>query len=283
MGDVMVDKRNYYAARKGISDPTPMDLQLLKKIFLHIYQEFEDNLYFQEATGYDCSDQGEIRGLWGSDSEAFTYLKLRMKNIWPIQTNIKSYDEPTLFTIIEFLYDYASKPLDKWYDPYICEWHSSKYDRGEGRTEYRIRINEILKDYSRGYELSSKGEILEIAPTGIEHIFKEIIQTDDPKNIDTRRKNAITKYRRYDATISDKRDAIRDLADMLEFFKKEDIRLPSKDESDLFRIINGFDIRHHNKLQQSEYNKEIWYDWLFYTFLSSINVLLKLKSRGDGN
>lgn len=277
-------KRNYYAARKGISEPMPMDLQLLKKVFLQIYQEFEDNLYFQEATGYDCVDHGEIRGLWGSDIEAFIYLKLRMNNIWPIQKNIKSYDEPTLFTIIEFLYDYASKPLDKWYHKWDqCGWHSSKYDRDKGRTEYRMRINESLKDYSQGYELSSKGEILEIAPTGLEHIFKEIIQTDDPKNIDTRRKNAITKYRRYCATSSDKRDAIRDLADVLEFLKKEGIRLLSKDDSDLFRIINGFDIRHHNKLQQSEYDKEIWYDWLFYTFLSSINVLLKLKSKGNGN
>ena len=279
-----MDKRNYYAARKGILKPTPMDLQLLKKVFLQIYQEFEDNLYFQEATGYECVDKGEIRGLWGSDIEAFIYLKLKMNNIWPIKKNIESYDEPTLFTVIEFLYDYVSEPLDKWYHRWDqCGWHSSEYDGEKGRENYRREINEILKDYDPGYELSTDGAILEIAPTGLEPIFEEIVQTDDPKNIDIRIKNAITKYRRYGATSSDNRDAIRDLADVLEFLKNEGIRLLSKDDSDLFRIINGFDIRHHNKSQQSEYDKEIWYDWLFYTFLSSINVLLKLKSEGDGN
>jgi hypothetical protein len=279
-----MDKRNYYAARKGILKPTPMDLQLLKKVFLQIYQEFEDNLYFQEATGYECVDKGEIRGLWGSDIEAFIYLKLKMNNIWPIKKNIESYDEPTLFTVIEFLYDYVSEPLDKWYHRWDqCGWHSSEYDGEKGRENYRRKINEILKDYDPGYELSTDGAILEIAPTGLEPIFEEIVQTDDPKNIDIRIKNAITKYRRYGATSSDNRDAIRDLADVLEFLKNEGIRLLSKDDSDLFRIINGFDIRHHNKSQQSEYDKEIWYDWLFYTFLSSINVLLKLKSEGDGN
>jgi len=128
-----------------------------------------------------------------------------------------------------------------------------------------------------GYELSSDGEILEIAPTGLEPLFEEIVETDDPENIDMRRQNAISKYMKYGATTSDKKDAIRELAGVLEFLKKSGIRLQKKDESDLFRIINNFDIRHHNKSQQGEYDKEIWYGWMFYTFLSSINVLLKLK------
>lgn len=279
-----MDKRNYYAARKGILKPTLMDLQLLKKVFSQIYQEFEDNLYFQEATGYHCVDRGEIRGLWGSDIEAFIYLKLRMNNIWPIQKNIENYDEPTLFTVVEFLHDYVSEPLNKWYHEWDqCGWHCFEFDRDKGREKYRMRMNEILKDYGRGYQLSSDGEILEIAPTGLEPIFEEIVQTDAPENIDTRIQNAISKYRRYDATSYDKREAIRCLADVLEFLKKDEIRLPSKDDSDLFRIINGFDIRHHNKFQQGKYDKDIWYDWLFYTFLSSINVILKLKSKRDEN
>jgi len=280
-------KRSYYAARKGSLKPRPMDFQLLKKVFLQIYRVLEGDLYFQEATGYDCVDAGEIRGLWGCgdrDVKAFIYLKLRMDDIWPIEENIENYDEPTLFTVIEFLYDYVSKPLDKWHHPWDnCGWHSSEYNRKEGRKEYRTRINEILKDYGPGYELSSDGEILEIAPTGLEPIFEEIVQTDDSKNIDIRIQYAISKYRRYGATSCDKREAIRYLADVLEFLKKGDIQLPSKDDSDLFKIINNFDIRHHNKFQQGGYDKDIWYDWLFYTFLSSINSLLKLKGKGDEN
>jgi len=88
---------------------------------------------------------------------------------------------------------------------------------------------------------------------------------------------------KYGATISDKKDAVRELAELLEFLKKSGIRLQKKNESDLFRIINNFDIRHHNKFQHGEYDKEIWYDWMFYTFLSSINVLLKLKGGENGD
>ncbi len=154
-----MDKRNYYAARKGILKPMSMNFQLLKKVFLRIYREFEDSLHFQKATGYYCVDSGQIRGLWGSgdsDVEAFIYLELGMDDIWPIEKKIGNYDEPTLFTVIEFFYDYVSEPLDKWYHSWDnCGWHSSEYDREKGREKYRMGINEILKDYGPGYELST--------------------------------------------------------------------------------------------------------------------------------
>lgn len=272
-------EKAYYAARKGILKPDPLDFRMFKKVFLHIFNELEKvDLLFQEATGYHCVDKGERRGLWGNDIETYIYLKLKMNNIWPLQKNIKAFDEPTLFTVIEFLYDYASEPQIKEYHSYkSCGWHTSKYDKNKGREKYKMKINEILKNYDKGYQLSGDGEIVEIAPTGLEPIFEETVQTEDPSNIDNRIKSAISKYRRYSATIDDKRDAIRSLADVLEFLRKEGAKLPSKDDDDLFRIINGFNIRHHNRSQQGEYNKEIWYDWMFYTFLSSINVLLKLR------
>jgi len=269
-----MDNKKYYAVRKGILKPEPADFRLLKNVFLRIYREFKHDHYFEEAAGYDYGGYG-VHGRWGfedSDIKASVYLELGI-DIWPIEESIEWYDEPTLFTVIEFLYDNVSKTLVM----------GNQYDRDKGREQYRVKINEILKYYDPRYELSSDGEILEIAPTGLEHIFEEIVQTDDPENIDMRRQNAISKYMRHHATISDKKDAVRELADVLEFLKKSGIRLQKKDEGDLFNIINNFDIRHHNKSQQGEYDKEMWYDWMFYTFLSSINVLLKLKGDENGN
>lgn len=275
-GDLM-NERDYYAARKGMLEQTPIDLSLLKKLFLHIYKNLEHDLYFQEATGYECVDAEKTFGRWGSDIGAYIYLKLKIGNIWPINKYIDNYDEPTLFTVIEFLHDYVSEPLNKWYHDWNqCGWHSSEYNRDKGKEEYRRRINGILKSYGKGYEISKVGEIREIAPTGLEAVFSEVVETGI-KGIDDEIQSAISKFMKYGATIEDKKHAVRSLADVLEFLKKDNTRLQSKDESDLFNIINNFDIRHHNKLQKDEYDKDIFYKWMFYTFISSINMLLKLK------
>ena len=270
--------KKYYAERRGMKFE-PLDFEELKKVFLAKFEELERDYYFRKATGYECVDQGDILGTWGSDPEEFLFLKLRMHNLWPIRENIANYDELKLFTVIEFLFDYVSEPQKVWYHPWNqCGYHTDDYDDIKGKAKYREEINGILKDYKSRYELSETGEVLEIPPTGLETLPEEIVKTDDPKNIDDRVQAAIAKYRRHNATLDDKKDAIRTLADVLEYLKKEGYRLPAKDDSDLFRIINNFDIRHHHREQQGEYDKEIWYDWLFYTFLSSINVLLKLHA-----
>lgn len=105
--------RKYYAERRG-AKLEPMDFETLKKVFLFKFEELERDFYFREATGYECVDQGIIHGTWGNDPEAFFFLKLRMRNIWPIRKNIVNYDELKLFTVIEFLYDYVSEPQKKW-------------------------------------------------------------------------------------------------------------------------------------------------------------------------
>lgn len=268
--------RKYYAERKDLLTPVPIDFEMLKKAFLLIFERLENEFYLREATGYECVDSGIIRGTWGSDIEAFLYLQLRMRNVWPIPEKIHNYDEPTLFTVIEFLYDHVSEPQHKFYHEWDnCGWHTSDYDRDKGKERFKKEMNEILKDYDSGFILSDTGEILHISPTGLETVV--VVETNDPEKIDNRVHTAIIKYRRYNATLDDKKEAIRVLADILEYLKSQDVKLPSKDDSDLFNIINNFDIRHHNKLQHSAYDRTIWYDWMFYTFLSSINVLLKLR------
>lgn len=278
-GEDIVEKK-YYGERKGFHEKEPMDYHLMKRLFKSLYKQLEDDLFFSEAMGYDCVDLGKHAGLWGHDIGAYFYRKLKRTDIWPIMGYIDDYyDEVTLFTVIEFLYDYVSEATGKHYHEWNdCGWHTSEWDKESGQQRYRDEINELLKDYKDGYALTEDGEIIELAPSGMESLIDEKIVTEDPDNIDNRIKTAKRKYLRYGASLDDKKDAVRTLADVLEFLKKSNIRLLKKDESDLFQIINSFDIRHHNKSQQGDYDKEIWYDWLFYTFLASIYVLLKLES-----
>jgi hypothetical protein len=52
---------------------------------------------------------------------------------------------------------------------------------------------------------------------------------------------AIQKFRRHRSSIEDRRDAVRDLADVLEFLRpKLKETLLSKDEQDLFNIAKQF-------------------------------------------
>ena len=67
----------------------------------------------------------------------------------------------------------------------------------------------------------------------------------------------------------------------LEYLQKSGIRLESKDENDLFKILNKFSFRHHRKSQQANYDKTIFYDWTFYVMLSSLYALIKLKLRSE--
>jgi hypothetical protein len=270
--------RKYYAERRGAVKPETLDFMTLKSFFLLKFEELENDFYFREAIGYECVDKGTIKGTWGTNPETFFFMKLRIHDLWPIQQNSDGYDELKLFSVIEFLHDYVSQPKKMWYHAWNdCGWHTEDYDKASGKARYREEMNGILRNYGSGYELSATGEILKITPIGLESVSEEMVITNDPKNIDDRIRAAITKYRRHNTTLDDKKDAVRTLADVLEYLKKEGVTLPTRDDSDLFNIINNFDIRHHNREQQGEYDQEVWYDWMFYTFLTSINVILKLK------
>ena len=173
-------------------------------------------------------------------------------DIWPIEDNIRYYDEVKLFTLIELIYDHIE---DMGIEETILR-----------KKAYRAKINTILENYDRGYGLSKDGEILRLSPPGFKTLIEEVIETNDPENIDSRVKYAVSKFSRYNSSVEDKKEAIRTLADVLEYLGKFGIKLHNKDDSDLFKIINGFDIRHHNRMQQSGYDKDVWYDWMFYTF-----------------
>jgi hypothetical protein len=89
-------------------------------------------------------------------------------------------------------------------------------------------MNGILSRYSTAYELRTDGEIWRIAPTGLEELEAET--TGDDK-IDMRVTNAISAFRRHGADEENKRQAVRDLADVLEYLRTTSgTALPVKDE-----------------------------------------------------
>jgi hypothetical protein len=106
----------------------------------------------------------------------------------------------------------------------------------------------------------------------------ELWQRPLPPNTDPaiteRVRRAQERFGRPGATVADHRDAVRDLADVLEMLQPRlDKAINAKDESALFQIINNFGIRHANRLQQDDYDA-LWLFWMFHFFGATIYVAL---------
>ena len=241
----------------------------MSKLFQDLYKILLAQGYFEEG----FADRGEL----GTDIKAQMFRKLRKENLYPIQDKCIEYAEDDLFDVIEFLYDWISKPIDGYYDMYAEYEHPDTFDKKKGQQEFRTEINELLCDYKNGFELSQQGEILELAEPGLKALFEENFTYGDPAQVETKVRRAILKFQRYHSSIDEKRDAIRELVDVLEFLRpKLKNVLTKKDEGELFNIANNFGIRHNNKNQKTEYDKEIWYNWMFYYYLTTIYASMKL-------
>ena len=273
--------RQYYSIRTGKNPRPKFDLPLFRRLFLSMYRHFEGEGYFQEYFGYYCVDGGDIPGKLGSDLEGHFLRALRKIDVWPIDERYQKYSEEDLFDVIEFLYDYVSSPVDGYHHSYgDCGWHYEEFDRQEGRDEYRSAMNEQLRDYRQGYELTDKGEIRALPPPGMAQLFEAQVPTGDENK--KRVEAAIEKFRGRNSSIDDRRHAVRDLADVLEFLRpKVKCILTKKDERDMFELANRFGIRHHNERQQTQYDPAIWLSWVFYYYLASIHALTRLLEKRD--
>ncbi|MHB0936426.1 MAG: hypothetical protein ACYC6A_08555 [Armatimonadota bacterium] len=268
----------YYSIRTGKNpDGGRLDLPLLKRFFMVIYKDLLQNGYFQESFGIDCTD-GYQPGTLGEDIEAKILWKIRKERLYPIENYCADYSEDDLFDIIEFLYDHISKPIDGYIHSYSnCGYHYQTFDQEGGRFEYREKINELLAEYQEGYELSASGELQIMVEPGLDTLIKTVLPKFDSNNVDDKVQYAIAKFRRHRASNEEKLESVRVLADVLEFLRPElEKVLTKKDEADLFQIANNFGIRHHNPSQKTDYDQSIWCGWMFFFYLNTIHVALRL-------
>lgn len=272
-------ERQYYSIRAGLNNSgAKIDLPMLLRIFLSMYLNLKENGYFQEALGYYCNYDDDYAGILGYDIGAQMFRIFRRENLWPIQDKCPEYSKADLFDVIEFIHDYVSKPIKRC----SCGNHYEKFDQAAGRQEYRSQINDLLKDFETGFELSENGEILAAIDSGFSDLVGEQIIEHDPENVETRISAAILKFRRYRSSQDEIRGAVRDLADVLEFLRPRIKRvLDKRDENDLFNIVNNFGIRHHNIQQKTDYDRSVWNTWMFYYYLATIHAILKLIKKFD--
>ncbi len=278
-------KSPYYSVRTGKNPAVPkIELPRLLKLFQPLFEHFETEGYFQHALGFQCVDTCFVPGYLGQDWEGAILLELHKANLTPIRQKIQGYSEDDLFDIIEFLFDHCAKPTKRTFHSWNnCGWHCEKFNVELGKADFFERINKLLDIYSTGFELSWDGEILHKAETGLEELFEASLPAHDPENVEQRIEAARRKFRRRQASDDDRREAVRELADVLEFLRPKLKQVLDKgDESDLFNIANNFGIRHHNASQKTSYDKPIWYSWMFHYYLATLHAALRLIEKKDG-
>jgi hypothetical protein len=277
-----VNDRRYYSQRAGRFNESPeISLALLREFFVAIYTTFESKGYFQERFGINCTD-GYTPGSVG-DVGLYSFRRLRRKDLFPIWGKGDNLSEDEIFDLIEFLYDHATQPIQssghyhQWND---CGYHYSEFIQGTAQEEFRKEVNDILRDYGEGFELSAKGEILSLPGRTLEPLLQAVIPSRETENITSRVELAVEKFRRRRSSLEDRRDAIRDLSDVLEYLRPQLDRVLSKqDESDLFNIANNFGIRHHSRKQKTDFDKAVWYSWIFYFYLATIHAAVRLLEK----
>ena len=101
-------------------------------------------------------------------------------------------------------------------------------------------------------------------------------------NIDSKVKHAINLWRNRNLDLSQRREAIKELADVFEWLKKDSKLakvLDKKDDNAIFNIANNFAIRHHNPDQKSNYDKSIWFSWMFHFYLATYHAVIRLLKK----
>ncbi|WP_068505807.1 hypothetical protein [Paenibacillus kribbensis] len=277
-------KRQYYSVRAGKNTGENFPIETLRELIFRTYHFFYEKEYFQEAFGKMCVDAGLISGTCGSDIQGYFLRKLRKHSIWPIDDFYTKYSDDDIFDVIELLFDLVSKPIEGTYHDWSdCGWHYSDFDKNLGQEEFRVEINEILRDYKQGYELSNDGEVLLLGDKGLSFLLEAKIPEYDLNNVDNRVEVAILKFRRYRASLNERKDAVRDLADVLEYLRPQiKDHMLSKDESELYNIANNFAIRHHNDKQKKDYDA-LWLSWIFYIYLSTIHMMVRTMKKAESS
>jgi len=180
-----------------------------------------------------------------------------------------------LFDTLEFLHTEAVSQPDE---------SGTIFLKTAGQEKFRKRFKADLALFAPPMEMLETGQIVEKVSDEMQGLLTEPIPDDAPQALADPLRHAIEQYRRRGATEQAKRSALTQLAAVLEPLRR-DVKehLSSKDENDLFQIVNRFSIRHNKRDQQRDYDAAIWLDWMFYVYVATARALVAVIDRDKLN
>jgi hypothetical protein len=158
---------------------------------------------------------------------------------------------------------------------------STPVDKAEGQARFREIVNPILRRCDPPLELTVDGDIVQEVVEPFRRLVEQSLPDDAPKReASDRVDDAVAHFRRRGATPGDRRAAVRELADVLEFLRP-DVKehLLSEDERVFFHLANEFAIRHNKRETRRDFDDPAWLAWAFYVYLATIRLVLELRRR----
>ena len=271
----------YFHPRSGVERPVLTSARL-RELTANLFRTLWDRGYLEEALGKDCVD-GHEPGEHG-DSLAAHLLTVGLIDVPdPVWLHLDRLTDPEVLGVHELVHDLVSEPLRKGAVEHTynrCGLHHTNFDGPSGKRYFRERANKYLHLFEVGYRLREDGRIeLELSEPAA-GILESPLPLSAPEAARRRVDNAVKVYRGGRTSWDERRMAVRELADVLEFLRKDAMgKLAKQDEKDLFNILNNFSIRHLRDTQRLDYDETIFLTWIFYELLAAIHACLHLTAR----
>lgn len=121
-----------------------------------------------------------------------------------------------------------------------------------------------------------------VVPDGFEKVVDESLPPSAGADRQEAFEHAIALFRARGSNPLAQRDAIKNLGDLLEEVRPQlKAALTSKDERDLFEMLNRFGLRHRDARQQTRYDPDVFLPLLFYAYLAAVHAAFRLLARAS--
>ncbi|MEK4297378.1 hypothetical protein [Paenibacillus sp. FSL R5-0914] len=266
----------FHSQRIGFERPK-LSLVDLNDVFKVILDKLEKEKHFTIFYGEDIGFQGWTPGIVGNNFEAYCLSEIGRRIKSPFHQEKLKYKEVDLFDLIELLY--SNIQLESRSALMEHTILNSTEAKEYSKSIFRTQINNQLSRYDLGWELTHEGYIRELVTAEFRDLVDNPIQSGHEERVDSFIRRGIKNFLEYGATQEDKKSALVEIGNGLEFIRKELEKQMPAAEDDIFHLLNKFYLRHNNKNQNVDYDTEIYYPWMFYTYISTFDAYVKLIQR----
>lgn len=283
-------KSSYSQRRRRGPLSRPLELGVLRRLYGSWARRLDREQLLDQQLGKECPDEPRV-GIEIFTAELFVMTGREVA--WPPMPD-EDLDQDTILDVVEALHGLVAAGVDGTFHNYAgCGTHFETFDEKAGQTRWRAIVEPALRRLDPPLTFADDGFLHEDEDPG----FQQLIHARLPPHVysasevDVPVEHAIRTFSLRGATKGDQRDAVVTLAGVLERLRVDVLKeaMPA-DEADLFRIANGFALRHNNANQRRDYTSAVWLRWCFYVYLATIHAALRLSARhrssrhgGDGD